>query len=182
LNPEWAVKSELTVSRQFFKALDLTVAGFLNRVHDMIYRSGQLGIYHNIDRATLQGIEVNGRLGFDRADIFSGLTLLDATDGDGEKLDYRPSWKLDNHLDLRLTSRLNLTLHARAVGKRRTEMKTDLDPYHVENIGVSYSFEKLGAISLGLKNIFDVNFEEELGYPMAGRTVWLGIDGHFAGK
>jgi outer membrane cobalamin receptor len=51
-----------------------------------------------------------------------------------------------------------------------------LDSYHVEDIGFFLWDSRSISSSISLRNIFDVNYEEEYGYPMAGRTIWLGMD------
>ena len=148
----------------------------MNRVHDMIYRSGRLGIYHNIEKASLDGVELSGTFVVPKFEMFSTLTLLDARDGNGEKLEYRPFWKVDTVLNYKIANDIRLHLTSRVVGRRWTETDTYLNSYHVENIGVFLWESRSISSSISLKNIFDVNYEEEYGFPMAGRTVWVGMD------
>jgi len=176
LEPEWAYKGEITVSRHLFDVANLSVAGFMNRVHDMIYRSGRLGIYHNVEKASLDGVEISGTFVLPEFEIFSTLTLLDAHDGNGEKLEYRPSWKVDTGLNCKITGDIRFHLTSRVVGRRWSELNTYLNSYHAEDIGIFLWESRSISSSISLKNIFDVNYEEEYGFPMAGRTVWLGMD------
>ena len=67
-------------------------------------------------------------------------------------------------------------INMRAVSKRRTEVNTDIDPYHVEHTGLLFDVKPDITVSLHLKNIFNRNYEEEYGYPMAGRTILAGFD------
>ena len=176
LEPEWAYKGEITVSRRVFDVGNLSVAGFMNRVHDMIYRSGRLGIYHNVEKASLDGVEISGTFAVPEFEIFSTLTLLDAHDGNGEKLEYQPSWKVDTGINCKITYDIRFHLTSRVVGRRWNELNTYLNSYHVEDIGIFLWESRSISSSISLKNIFDVNYEEEYGFPMAGRTVWLGMD------
>ena len=182
LEPEWAIKGEVTVSRSFYGIVNCSVAGFTSKVHDLIYRSGRLGLYHNIEKASLDGVEVTGNLKLSQLDLLSAVTLLDARDGDGEKLEYRPSWKLDTALNWRIYPYLRIHITSRFVGQRWTEMDNYLKEYHVINLGISVFGNRNISTSINLKNILDVNYEEESGYPMAGRTIWIGIDGRWTGK
>ncbi len=182
LEPEWALKGEVTVSRTFFGFVNCSFAGFMSKVHDLIYRSGNLGLYHNIEKASLDGVEISGNLKLPHYEFLSAVTLLDARDGDGEKLEYRPSWKLDTVLTWKIHPSTRIHVTSRAVGQRWTEMNMYLKEYHIINMGITVFENRTVSASLNLANIFDVNYEEEYGYPMAGRTVWFGIDGKWKGK
>ena len=196
LNPEWALKGEVTVSRSFFNMINLSAAGYMSRVRDMIDPSGILSIYHNVFRAYLSGVEINGELRLSRFDMFSGLNLLDAEDGYGEKLEYRPSWKVDSGFNYRINPDIRVHSTLRAVGRRWTEADNYIDGYHVGKAGqegpvIGYHVEDVGIVigenrmvsgSVSLKNVFDVNCEEEFGYPMPGRTLWVGVDWRWMGR
>jgi iron complex outermembrane receptor protein len=176
LLPEWALNSEVTVSYTLTGVGHLICAGFLSSVHDMINRSGRLAIYHNIEEAQLKGIELSGEISFPRADLYSSLSLLDARDGDGEKLEYRPSWKVDSSLYFTIHEDIRLHVFSQVVGQRKTETGSILKSYHRENAGITFGGERSYNVSLHLNNIFDTHYEEEMGFPMAGRTVWIGIE------
>jgi outer membrane cobalamin receptor len=178
LEPEWALKGEMSVSRTFPGAVHCSLTGFANRVHDMIYRAGKLNRYKNIETASLDGVELSAFLQQNAFDVSAAATMLDARDSDGLRLVYRPRWKFDLYVSWAVMSRARMYLSARAVGTRWTEFNTELDPYHTEDIGLML-FEDSGmSVSLRIRNIFDSGFEEEYGYPMAGRTFLAGIDMH----
>lgn len=181
LEPEWALKGEVTISRSLTSIVNLSFAGFMSTVHDMIYRSGRLGFYHNIEKAALNGVEFTGELKLSQFKIFSALSLLDARDSEGEELVYRPSWKVDSGLSCRIYYGIRLHVTSRFVGRRRSEANSYLEKYHVEDIGIVAGEGRTVSLSINFKNIFDVNYEEELGYPLAGRTLWAGVDGHWDG-
>ena len=182
LEPEWALKGEVTVSRSFFNMINLSAAGYMSRVRDMIDRSGKLSIYHNVFRAYLRGVEINGELRLSRFNMFSGLNLLDAEDSYGEKLEYRPPWKIDSGFNYRINPDIRVHLTSRAVGRRWTEADNYIEGYHVEDAGIVIGENRMISGSVSLKNVFDVNCEEEFGYPMPGRTVWVGVDWRWMGK
>ena len=182
LDPEWAYKGEITVSRTLLGVGNLSVSGFVNRVYDMIDRSGKLGKYHNIETADLDGIEMNGYLKLPELEVSSSVSFLDARDGNGEKLEYRPQWKVDSHLNYRPFKNIHLYFMSRVVGRRWTEINSYLDSYHVENAGIIWGENRDISVSVNLKNILDVNYGEEYGFPMAGRTIWAGIDWRYTKK
>ena len=148
----------------------------------MIDRSGKLNKYHNIANASLDGVEFGGLITKKSFELYSVYTMLDSRDGNGEELDYRPRWKVDLYLTWRMFEHERLYLSSRSVGQRRTEINTYLDPYHVQDAGLIF-FEKHNiSASIRLRNIFDINNEEEYGYPMAGRTILTGIDWQWGGR
>mgnify|MGYP003971517903 CR=1 FL=1 len=176
LNPEWAYKWEMSISRTLFDFLDFSVTGFMNQLHDMIYRSGRLNIYNNVEKASLDGVEISGVVQNGAFKLCSSVATLDAHDGDGKKLEYRPAWKADVFFNYQIISTVNFYLTMRAVSERRTEINTYLDPYHVENTGLLFEVKRNITVSFHLKNIFDIDYEEEYGYPTMGRTVLIGLD------
>jgi outer membrane cobalamin receptor len=177
LKPEWAVKGELTFARSFPGIGNIAVTGFINTLHDMIDRSGRLLVYHNIAKATINGAEIGGSLVLDGFNITSNVTLLDAHDGDGNELDYRPPWKIDTTLTYPFFKQFQVNIISRMVGRRWTQsFKRYVDSYHVEDIGLKLWDNRMVSVSLMMKNIFDLNYEEEYTFPMSGRTLWIGID------
>ncbi len=178
LNPEWALKSEMSVSQIFPGAVNCSLTGFTNRVHGMIYRAGKLNRYKNIESASLDGIELVTFIRRKAFDISAAATILDARDSDGARLVYRPRWKFDLYMSWVIMSRARMYFSARANGSRRTEYNTKLDPYHTEDIGLMLFEDSVISASLRARNIFDDGYEEEYGYPMAGRTFLAGLDMH----
>ncbi len=176
LKPERALKGEITAAGNMLGVFDLSAAWFASRVHDIINRSGQLARYHNIDRADLYGVDVGAKLTLPLFDLSSSVSLLSARDNSGERLEYRPGWKIDTALNYRVFPGVRFHAAIRVVGRRRTELDSDLDAYHVEDAGVVLFEDRRVSASLNLKNIFDANYEEELGYPVPGRTIWTGLD------
>jgi len=176
LEPEWAYKGEFSISRMLLGTIEFSVTGFANRLHDMIYRSGRLNRYRNIDKASLDGIEISGSVRKKSMTLLSSITTLKAEDGEGNMLEYRPRWKADVYVSWQLLTTLGFSLTMRAVGERRTEIKSDLEPYHIENTGLIFDLSRSVSFTLNAENIFDADYEEEYGYPSKGRTLLAGFD------
>jgi len=179
LDPEWAYKGEIALSRTFNDVLKLSATGFISRVHDMIYRSGRLNKYHNIENASLDGAEIGGLLSTGKFVVRSDLLLLSAHDGDGRELEYRPRWKIDSSIDYLLNKKIRLYLTSRFVGRRRSETGTEMNPYHVTDTGIVLEGKRSLSLTVKMENIFDVDYEEEYGYPMEGRILRIGMDFHW---
>ncbi|MFC1541548.1 hypothetical protein ACFL50_03750 [Candidatus Latescibacterota bacterium] len=71
---------------------------------------------------------------------------------------------------------LRVTLFSRIVGERRTEAQTYLPSYHTESMGLMIGEQRPFTVSLLMNNIFDVNYEEELGFSTAGRSLLESVE------
>jgi len=60
-------------------------------------------------------------------------------------------------------------------GKRDTEGTIMLPPYDVHSAAIHYRPFRMLEFHLKADNIFDKNFEEEVGFPSQGRTVTGGL-------
>jgi iron complex outermembrane recepter protein len=182
LDPEWAAKCELSVSRALSRSFRWTVTGFANRVHDMIFRAGKLNRYKNIDRASLDGVEVSGLFAGKSLEFQASGGVLDARDGARARLEYRPEWKGDLSLSWKFSHRARMYVLSRSVGPRKTELGGDLGTYHVQNAELTVFEDRALSASITVKNIFDIDYEEEYGYPMAGRSMTMGIHYRWGGR
>jgi iron complex outermembrane recepter protein len=176
LNPEWAHKGEISIAREFPGNARIAVTGFASRVHEMIHRAGRLARYHNIARAKLDGVEITGMISPDRWNAHAGITLLNARDDDGIALEYRPDWKIDSRIGYRIMTDMSLSVTSRIVGERRTETGGTLEPFAVVDAGVVLGETRAVSLTVAVRNILDELYEEEYGYPMAGRVFLLGLD------
>lgn len=176
LDPESAFKTEVSVSRPILTHTQLSVTAFMNRVRDMIYRSGRLGIYHNIEKASLDGIEIESNFSSSVIDLSASVTALDARDSRGVRLEYRPQWKTDIYVSYRLSRNIRVYGSGRALGRRKTETGSHLDSYHTGNAGLIIACGHNINASLHFRNVLDSDYEEEYGYPMPGRTLMAGLD------
>ena len=182
LDPEWALKTEISASRTFLGCVDISMSGFYNKVHDMILRSGSIYTYKNIQKAKLNGMELSGIFRLPTWNMFSSITLIEAKDGDGEKLEYRPSWKIDSGMNYRIHRDIYLHFTSRITGSRWTENDSSLKGYHVVDAGIVLGESRIVSLSMSINNVFDRDYVEELGFPMPGRTFWIGIDSHLSEK
>lgn len=182
LNPEWVSKWELSVSRTMFGSFRWSVTGFANRIHDMIFRAGKLNRYHNIARASLDGIETSGFLTGKSFNLNAAYSILNARDGSGNQLEYRPEWKADISLSWKFARQARLYVLSRSVGPRKTEFNTYLETYHVQNAGLTIFEDRALSASVTVDNVFDVNYAEDYGYPMAGRSIMAGVQYRWSAK
>ena len=182
LETESADKFELSASRMILPHTQLSVTSFVNRVRDMIYRSGRLGKYHNIEKASLDGVEIESDFDNSIIDLSAAVSMLDARDSRSVRLEYRPRWKADMYASYLLKNTIRIYCSGRVLGRRKTEAGNYLDSYHTANTGIIVVCGHGITASLHLKNLLDAYYEEEYGYPTPGRTAMIGLDWHWDKK
>ena len=179
LKPEEAIKMEGGMEWDITPQLHAEINLFRNNVNNLIDRKGRSYQYQNLDQVVLQGVEMGweGNLG----KLFSfnlDYAYLDAYDqNSGYWLSYRPAHKLD--WNLTYTSSFGLTLYSNGqyVSKRVTpHPESELLPqYYVINLKISQKLFLRFYPFVEIKNVFDKNYEEEKGFPAAGRAYFLGM-------
>lgn len=179
LKPESAVKLEGGVEFDVTSELQITVGFFKSNVKDLIDRQGRGYQYVNLDRVTLQGIEVQytGKV-LNSLSLNVGYTYLDAYEHETEYwLPYRPSHKVDWSFSYLFDFGLTAYTSAQYVSRRVTPHpeSEQLPHYFVSNLRLSQKLFDHFHPFLEIKNLFDEDYEEEKNYPMPGRTFLGGL-------
>ncbi len=157
------------------------LVGFSNRVHNLIQFDFATYAFANLGRATMEGVEASWvqRLGALR--LRTGLTWLNAEDGDGVALLRRPQWS--GHLSLggRFPGAVEGEAALIWVGRR-----PDVDAVTFARVqqGGFVTASVSAAVPLGggvrlrarVDNVADRAYEEVNGYPALGRRVIVGAD------
>ncbi len=157
------------------------LVGFSNRVDNLIQFDFTTYAFANLGRATMEGVEASWvqRLGALR--LRTGLTWLDAEDGDGVALLRRPEWS--GHLSIggRFPGAVEGEAALIWVGQR-----PDVDAVTFARVqqGGFVTASLAAAVPLGggvrlrarVDNLADRAYEEVNGYPALGRRVILGAD------
>ena len=177
LKSEIAYKGEIGVSRRYAGVLDLSATAFASHLRNLIDHAGMMMVFYTIDKATMTGAEFRGAYLLPQGDISTALSLLDARDGDGNELNYRPAWTLDTRFSYRVLREIEVYVSSWAVGERWAQSYNRyVDAFHTEDIGMMLFGTRAVAVSLNVYNIFDRNYQEEYGFPMPGRTIAVGMD------
>lgn len=179
LDPEKCLKYELTLKaeREFPEAhlkTSLETSVFLNDIEDLIERQAETDIYDNID-AKIAGIEINTETEIaEKLTVGFGYTHLEPYDWGIGMLYDSPRDKFSANLkfeydDLLINYEFNYN------GERDTEGTRILSPYKVHSAALHYMPFKMLQLHLKADNIFDENYEEEVGFPAPGRMITGGI-------
>jgi len=181
LKPEEADKIEAGVSRTFFiKSLGSTTAEvvwFDNSLDNMIYRATRTYIYENIKSARLCGAEA--RITWKLSPSFSvtaGYTHLNGNRSTDELLEEAPQ----NRFSLALYAKTGFGTVLHISYNTYSDIITyisgiTLDDYSVQNLSISQYIWSGFNFTIRANNLFDTDYEEELGYPGYGRQILAGF-------
>jgi outer membrane receptor protein involved in Fe transport len=156
--------------------------------------SGWFGTNYNVGEVALYGFEVN-------AEVFplDGLTLrADYTyeearnQTDGKVTDHVtnvPKHKLDLEVQYQVpVVKTRFNINMTCVGETYSELPTPQYPtdpeliageYTIFGAKISQPFLEHFEAFVAAKNIFDKNYEPEVGYPAPGRSFWVGLSATF---
>lgn len=156
---------------------------------------GNITRYENVDGATISGIE--GTLQFDIGAFFNwsyelspyaSFTCLTEYEDEEENEDllYTPQWTASYGIcftnpDIGFVSRLNFAyIDEQDITDYAGTGETTLDSYTVADLMVDktlFSSEKYGDVSIKaeIQNLFDETYAVVQGYPMPGRTFYIGL-------
>jgi len=182
----------LGASKVFFGCAKAGLSAFYYDVSDMISKDGMgwIGTNYNVGKVQLYGIEFN-------AEIYpiDGLTLrLDYTYEEGRNrsegrvtndVTYIPRHKLDagiQYIIPVLKTRLDFNMiHVSSTYSQLPTPSSPTNPvlkasdYTLFDAKITQPIWKYFEVYLGCRNIFDKNYEPEVGYPAPGRSLWTGI-------
>ncbi|MDA3886233.1 MAG: TonB-dependent receptor [Candidatus Delongbacteria bacterium] len=179
LKPEECQKYEIGLSKTFqFSNLPLKLSFgssiFLNDLENMIDKQSATDIYDNID-AKIAGIETN--LLTDLGEYISlelGYSHLEPYDFGEEMLYESPKDKINAGLKVKYKN-MTIDYNFNYNGLRETENTRILPSYELHNINFKYILFKYMELKLKVDNIFDTDYEQELGFPAAGRIITAGF-------
>lgn len=192
LTAEKSINYTLGVSRSFGKFASGELALFYYDISDFITRDapGTLGVYRNFAKISMLGFEVNGQIN-PVEDLFltAGYVYNDAEDkSDGRVTDnvlFVPRNKVDvglNYTIPYIITRVDLT--ALYVSASFNQLPTPQHPdqeaiktgdHFVMNARISKTFLKRYEAYMAINNIFDSDYESELGFPGPGRNFYVGF-------
>jgi outer membrane cobalamin receptor len=183
LKPEDANKIETGIEWYLFmndedRYLSLQLAYFYNDLTDLIYRASSSYRFQNISEATLYGAEVQSVFNYNRylsAEL--GYAYLNSPDSSTEILEEVPQNKIYFRLGIRTDLQINLNYELNYFDERTTYVPSkNLDSYILHSVNIGYQILEFLKLRAELNNITDVYYEEELGYPSAGRTFIAGLN------
>jgi outer membrane cobalamin receptor len=159
------------------RSLSIEIAAFGNRMSDAIVRTGRLDRYENRAEAVTGGAELGMRAAWMCYSLRVDYAYIGLSGGDPAVLIYVPNnklslaalwepnqrWRADLSV-LRAGSRLGMGAHQR------------LPPYTICDAKATCRLAHHASLHLGANNIFDINYEEESGFPGPGRQLMAGVE------
>lgn len=184
-----------------FGAFEGSITVFTTRLADKIQQvtvAPATQSWKNLGSASLKGFE--GALSYDIGAIFDipyqikpyfrFTRMATFRDNDTQKpLYYTPDWTLSYGLDLSHEKDFGFNLNFSYIGKQLEEdwpsgkwpvPVVQRGGYNVTNLTIRkqvFDFKQFGNLTLigEIQNLFDTDYQYKLGYPMPGRTFYLGI-------
>jgi len=191
LDEQINVNYEGGLKHNFKDITTVSLSYFYNNVEDLIERASKNDPYLNISKSVFAGVEagINSKIGKYISAALS-YTYLYARDKNpdllgrsAKELSYIPEHKLDLELEYTTDFGFSCDLLGAYHGKRyyydTSGNQHGIGGYLLWNAQVSQKFFKYWQGSISVENIFDVNYEEEEGYPQPGRAILFSAKGTF---
>ena len=191
LKTEKSYNYELGIEQSLPLNSRVALTGFLSDVKNYIEKPFNDVPYENNDKYRFQGFELTAETRFMKNLMLrAGYTFLDTKDmspgTEKDELQNRPKNKLTFEgkytFLFGLSAYMNVMYVADQVYYSRTTPleKRNLNNYALVNVKFDQNFfNGLLDVYLGADNLFDKDYEESYGFPMAGRTVYGGVEFHF---
>lgn len=176
LEPESSVSGELGLRWQHHSYGRMTTTLYRTDVDDLIAFNGEFFQAINIDRARLEGVELEYTL--ERAGwLFeANATLQDTQDRDtGDDLLRRPEEKAAIRVDRRFADAAWLGLEWFYSGERNDFGGITLNSYQLLNLRAGWAFRTAWHLELRGENLADEGYEPAYGFDGAGRSWFLSL-------
>jgi iron complex outermembrane receptor protein len=196
LTAERSINYTLGVSRSFGKYASGEIALFYYDISDFITRDAPhiLGVYQNFAKISMLGFELNGQVNpVENLFLTAGYMYNDARDrSDGRFTDnvlFVPRHKVDIGINYTIPYIITVVdLTALYVSDSFEQLPTPQNPNQlaiktgdqfIVNARISKTFLKKYEAYVAINNIFDSDYESELGYPGLGRNFYVGLSARF---
>ncbi len=178
LGPEKALKFEIGHTIHVTEHLDFGQDFFYNDIDGLIDRASRNDLYENLNEVVLKGIETGISYSFDKQwNLVLNHTYIDAyDDATGDRRYHTPRNKYDYHVSYRADFGLSLHHTGQYIADRLDSYLEPMPDYYLAHVKTTYAAFEQVHIFLNIRNILDKNYEEELYYPMPGRTVTAGVE------
>ncbi len=181
LQPERVTGSTLGFRWQPHSNLELDTALYFDQVNDVISRIGRHAPYENHDEAEIYGSEISVRARKGRWDCRLSGTWQSAEftqSAQGmQEIPYVPESTAEARVRYRAGHSTNLLATWQWVGPRtyyHWDERRELDSYSLVRLSLSQGWRNL-EFRLDLENALDADIEQEWGYPLPGRRLWLSL-------
>jgi vitamin B12 transporter len=176
LDPESSASGELGLRWRHDSAGMFSVSAYRTHVEELIAFEGELFQAINIDKARLEGIELE--YSFSRSDwLLNANATFQSTENrsTGESLLRRPDQKGSISLDRRFASGSWLGLEWFYSGKRQDFGGITLDSYNLLSLRGGWVFAPAWQLELRGDNLSDKTYEPAYGFNAAGRSWYVSL-------
>ena len=176
LDPESSVSAEAGLRWRLDKFGEFLAAVYRTEVDDLIAFNGEFFGAINIDRARLEGLELEYSLSRDDWLFKASATLQDTEDrSTGEELLRRPSEKGSVTLDRHFANGSWVGLEWFHSGRRSDFGGVTLDRYNLLNLRGGWAISPAWRLELRADNLADEDYEPAYGFNAAGRAWYLSL-------
>ncbi|MCD4750519.1 MAG: TonB-dependent receptor, partial [Thermoanaerobaculales bacterium] len=187
LKPETVTGANVSLRWHPNTAISFSGALYFDQVKDLISRVGRAFPYENHDEAEISGFEFSGRGQWDRLDCRVSGTWqsaeFTASSQSMEEIPFVPEATAEVGIALRVGRSTHLRTDWQWVGERifyEWGDRRELPDYSLVRLAVAHEWKNL-ELRIDLENALDANIEQEWGYPLSGRRLWVGFSYDFVG-
>jgi outer membrane cobalamin receptor len=186
LKPERALKIEIGYQAHLTGRLSLSQAYFNSDVQDLIDRKSRDSLYENLEKVDLSGLETG--LAYDSKPIQASVNYMylhayEYNIGSEslikDRRSYSPRHKIDYSIYLKTSFGLGICHTGQSIIDRVGSDKKKMQDYYLAHVKVTYQVVKELDLFVNVRNLFDVDYEEETYYPMPGRQISAGVEASF---
>ncbi len=181
LEPQTTTGAGLGVRLAVGGAVQVAADLFSDHVRHLIARSSRFLPFENHDQAEIKGLEVSVDGHHRRLDWGAGFTVIDAEFLESvegmQEVPLVPHATAEAGIRVPIFPRFEIRGSWRFEGRRVVYdcgERVELDPYSLLRVGGSFrlwDFELLAEVD----NVLDADVEQEPGFPLEGRRLWLGV-------
>jgi outer membrane cobalamin receptor len=182
LMPEKADKWEASLSRNFRcenseRSLLLQASYFYSDLHNLIYRGGRNDVYNNLSQTKLEGWEINADASVSRFfEVSAGYVRIEPRGTSRVMLEELSPNRLHASITAKTSFGFSAIYDLNTFDNRKTPVAGfTLYPYELHQLVLSQEIGKHVTVHLKAQNLTDVDYQEELGYPGAGRQISGGL-------
>lgn len=183
LKPERALKLETGYRARLTDQLTLDMAYFSSDVKDLIDRKDRDSLYENLEKVELSGLETGIGYKYQRWQANLNYMYLhafeynveDETTTKGRRAS-SPRHKIDYTVYVKTAFGLGLSHTGQAIIDRVDPDREGMQDYFLAHVKATYWVMPELELFVNVRNLFDVDYEEELYYPMPGRQIAAGFE------
>lgn len=159
----------------------LNIALYYYDITDLIINRNNTFI--NRDKAEHYGSEIGvSNRYFNKHDLYFSYAYAQATDSDGENLELIPTHKIKIEDTLMITNDIQAYASYEHIGSRYSansatnrDEQLKISSYNLVSMQLKYQISKATNTRVGVKNLFDKNYEYSYGYPSLGRFFYISL-------